>query len=347
MTDADSREPLPPLRFGAALGVIAYLGCSFLYLHLAGLLVAHQFAGDPDDTWNAYFGAGRALISDIGWVVPTAVASILAAYVALFGGSILPRGFGRSTRDFAVLACLAIASILLGYSTTTAAALLASGTDASRAFPLVGFTVFAVLLAARAGTAFWGSPSKQVRTAVDDLAEMRAMRLRLTPPSTSPKGRVIALFLWTAIPLLFPLTQLTTSNALPAVVLASGASLLLFPLLVWRLTYYVRYRAISRKPLNQTLNMVSLALTAVSAGILVFPIWIFSSVVGRAALTILVFVIVAAALLPRLGRYALGSLGRDLAYVRLSKRIPRAEQRTLHARSRLMLDSSLADFANA
>jgi hypothetical protein len=319
---------------------MAYLGFGCVYLHAAGLWLAHQIAGNPEKAWAAYVGAGDSLVEDVGWVVPTAVASILAAYVALFGETVIRRGLGRATRDFAIVACLAIASSLLGYSTTTSLALFTHGNEASRAFPLIGFTLFAVLLAAKAATAFWGSPARQLRVAVNDLADMRMMRARLRLPDISAKARRTALVAWTVLPpLVFLTTVPSAGNSAPTTYFLGGAALVDFPFIVWALVYFARSDAISRKPLNRSLNILVLILSVLIGLVLSAPLWIFSNGLGRSVLVVLVMLIVAAVVVSPGWSFALGPMARDLAYARLSKRIPKAASQAEHARIRLGIDS--------
>lgn len=342
MTESVLPETHPPLNFRESLGAIAYVGFGSVYLHAFGLWVAHQIAGNPQDTWRAYLGAGGSMIQDMGWVIPTAVASIVGAYLALFGETVFNRKFGRATKDFAILACLGIASMMLGYSTTTSIALVSDGDDASRALPLVGFTAFAVLLAARAGTAFWGSPTRQLRAATSDLAEMRVMQRRLRPPVTTTISRAIALLAWTTIPLIVLYYSIpSTLNTPAALTLARTAAAFEFVFLNCGLTYFVRYRAISRKPFNQSLNVVGLILTVLSSVVFSIPLWIFLDNYGRLEFAILLAIVVAATLAP-VARFVPASIASDLAYLRLAKRIPKAEAQIEHARARVRLDSTLS-----
>lgn len=334
-------EPAPPLTFRESLGAIAYLGFGYVYVHLTALWVWNVIHHTMASTWTDFITAGTALTADVGWVIPTAVGSIFAAYVALFGESFARRRFAQRTKDMAVLSALAVASVLLGYATTTCIAILAGAENAARAFPIVGFTLLTVLLAAGAGTAFWGNPAGQVRTAVQEEADLRVMRLRLESPSGKLGPRVAAATAWTVLPAtLFGCIYAFTGTGPVPTILLTVSALVITALTVWGLFFYVRSRAFSPRRYLRVLNAFALAVTVASVVLSVGAIWPLLGPFGQVTLVTLIVLIGCSAFVSA-GRWlTIRALAQASAYNRLSLRIPKARVNTRSARARLATEST-------
>lgn len=336
MSEPISAEaPAPALTFRESLGAIFYLGLLFVYVHLSALWTWHVIVGSSGATIPDFVAAGTALAKDVSWVIPTGVGLIIAAYFALFGDSVVSlRGRGQSTRDLAVITCLAIAAVLLGFATTTSISYFAGQDDPARAFPAIAFTLLAIALASKAGTAFWGDPTRQVRAAVREEADMRAMRQRLIEPRTTSTARLMATVGWTVVPAIVFTVIVATRQGNGTTIILSIAAFFTLALTAWSFGWFVRFRALSGQSFVRALGFLGMSITCIAVTIPFIAIWLLTDEVGRTALAILTVIVFASALVPSRVPFTIGSLARDRAYLRLTKRIVKAQTNTNNARER-------------
>jgi hypothetical protein len=340
MTDAPSTNPSRVLTFREGLVAIAYLGFGFVYLHLTALWCWHVLKGDQQWTFVSYAHAGVALLDDLSWVIPTAVGLIIASYVALFGDARMKLpGSAQDTKDLAVLTSLAIAAILLGYATTASVGVLTSPGQAARAFPVIGFTIVAVLLAAKAGTAFWGNTRAQVRSAARDEADIRLMLSQLPVPRTTKKSRTIATLCWTLIPAAaFAATVGVAESSLEMVLVLVPAGFAVLVLTAWGFGWFTRSRMISGQWLTRFLTYLFLGITTAAIILPFVTLWSLAGSGERIVLAVLTVLIVGSALIPLRLPYTIRGIARDRAYLRLSRRLAKAKGNTLNARARQRMD---------